>query len=83
MCMYPLHVVPPLIGAILRLLQIRGESKPDDSGEDEQLQTLSEIMTEFLSDICLLISKVFLKRRISAVMAAIPSVTLFFFVCFK
>lgn len=83
MCMYPLHVVPPLIGAILRLLQIRGESKPDDSGEDEQLQTLSEIMTEFLSDICLLISKVFLKRRISAVMAAIPSVTLWFFVCFK
>lgn len=59
MCMCPLPVVPPLIGTILRLLQIRSESKPDDGGEDEQLQTLSEIIAEFLSDICLLISKVF------------------------
>lgn len=64
-----LHVVPPLIGNILRLLQIRSESNPDDGDEDEQLETLSEIMADFLSDICLLISKVFLNGRISAVMA--------------
>lgn len=49
--------IPPLIGNMLRLLQIRSESKPDDGDEDEQLETLSEIMAEFLSDICLLISK--------------------------
>lgn len=71
MYMYLFNLVPPLIGTILRLLQIHTESKPDDGGEDEQLQTLSEIMAEFLSDICLLISKVFLTtqlRDVSAVM---------------
>lgn len=60
-----LPLVPPLIGTILRLLQFRTESKPDGSGEDEQLQTLAEITAEFLSDICLLISKVFLNSPIS------------------
>lgn len=49
--------IPPLIGTILRLLQFCSESKSDDSVEDEQLQTLAEITAEFLSDICLLISK--------------------------
>lgn len=52
----------------MRLLQFCSESKSDDSVEDEQLQTLAEITAEFLSDICLLISKVFLNGPISVVM---------------
>lgn len=53
----------------MRLLQFRSESKPDDGSEDEQLQTLAEITTEFLSDICLLISKVSKQsRHVSVVM---------------
>lgn len=70
--MYLLTLVPPLIGTMLRLLQICSESTPDDGGEDEQLQTLSEIMAELLSDVCLLISEVFLNRRTSAVKAVTP-----------
>lgn len=69
MYMYLLNAVPLLIGAILKLLQIHSESKPDSGDENEQLKTLAEILTEFLSDICLLISKVFLNRHISAVIA--------------
>lgn len=60
MCTCLLPLVPPLIGTILRLLQDHSESRPDDGNKDEQLQTLAEITTEFLSDVCLQISKVFL-----------------------
>ncbi|CAJ1056535.1 protein saal1 isoform X1 [Xyrichtys novacula] len=51
---------PPLIGTILRVLQHHSESKADQTKEDtrdEQLQTLAEITSEFLADICSQISK--------------------------
>lgn len=66
MNVYLLYLVAPLIGTILRLLQIHSESKPDGGDEDEQLQTLAEILAEFLSDMCSLISKVFANRHLSA-----------------
>lgn len=59
MCTCLLPLVPPLIGTILRLLQHHSESRPESGNKDEQLQTLAEITTEFLSDVCLQISKVF------------------------
>lgn len=59
MCTCLLPLVPPLIGTILRLLQHHSESRPDDINKDEQLLTLAEITTEFLSDVFLQISKVF------------------------
>ncbi|XP_054631467.1 protein saal1 [Dunckerocampus dactyliophorus] len=42
----------PLFGTILRVIQYQNEHKDESSGKDEQLQTLEEITTEFLSDIC-------------------------------
>ncbi|XP_068459847.1 protein saal1 [Clinocottus analis] len=49
----------PLIGTVLRVLQLqiedRGSSK--EGPKDEQLQTLAEITTEFLADICIHIPK--------------------------
>lgn len=63
MCTCLLPLVLPLIGTILRLLQHHSEPKPDDGNKDEQLQTLAEITTEFLSDVCLQISKVFLNSH--------------------
>ncbi|XP_034540994.1 protein saal1 isoform X2 [Notolabrus celidotus] len=51
----------PLIGTVLRVLQYHSESKTNDTNtedtKDEQLQTLVEITTEFLADICTQIPK--------------------------
>lgn len=50
-----------LIGTILRVLQYQSEGKDDGTSkedtDDEQLQTLAEITTEFLADICIQIPK--------------------------
>uniref|UniRef100_A0A3B3XJV5 Serum amyloid A like 1 n=1 Tax=Poecilia mexicana TaxID=48701 RepID=A0A3B3XJV5_9TELE len=53
---------PSLIGSVFRVCQHQSESKKEDSNKDEanddQLQTLAEITSEFLADICLNITKV-------------------------
>uniref|UniRef100_A0A3B5MFX1 Serum amyloid A-like 1 n=1 Tax=Xiphophorus couchianus TaxID=32473 RepID=A0A3B5MFX1_9TELE len=50
-----------LIGSVFRVCQHQSESKREDSNKDEanddQLQTLAEITSEFLADICLNITK--------------------------
>ncbi|XP_077566432.1 protein saal1 [Stigmatopora nigra] len=50
-----------LVESILQVIQSQDEhralSSKKDNGQDEQLQTLSEITSEFLSDICCQISK--------------------------
>ncbi|XP_061577671.1 protein saal1 [Cololabis saira] len=45
----------PLIGSILRVCQYRSECK--HHATDDQLQTLAEITTEFLADVCIDIPK--------------------------
>ncbi|XP_068170258.1 protein saal1 [Antennarius striatus] len=51
----------PLIGSILRVLHFHTEGKhpasSKDDRKDDQLQALAEITAEFLSDICIQISK--------------------------
>lgn len=49
----------PLVGSVLRVLQYLTEYKDanEDYTKNEQLQTLAEITTEFLADICVQISK--------------------------
>lgn len=54
----------------MRVLQYQSEGKDDGTSkgdtDDEQLQTLAEITTEFLADICIQIPKVIPKKGLTS-----------------